>query len=566
MKPITRLEKLLATAAGEYEGTLPPPETREEIYLLNIIEKINSRGMTPQEIDTAIAEYLNTHDADIVTETELKQELGNYVHKDGNKVLADINYSAAEQAKVTAAYDARHTHDNKAVIDGITAASVQAWNAARANVNADWNANSGDAQILNKPNLSGFITRLTSDLEYYYTKTQTYTQAEVNALVSAIPKFKIEVVQTLPTSNISAATVYLLPDTNADSLNLYTEYIYVNNGWEMLGTQTVDLSGYVTTADLNTALTSAMAAKADASHTHAPSDITGLAEALAGKQAALTFDSTPTEGSANPVTSGGIYNALISPSAFSHNCLFRGKNLGAVSVDSIDEFIASHGIATGAFTDIYVGDYFTIDQPEHLYDGMVFRVAGFNLYMHTGAPELTANSIILVPDYQLTTAAMNSGNTTSGGYGGSNMFTTIIASINQNLFEIFGTHLLKYKDLLSKAMSTDGKSKAIPTSSGVASNGGWADVYANLMSGYHLWGEASGASSLYDYGIPVGQFPLFRYEPKYIINRSTSGSRNWYWLKDITTSTYFACCSSSGLSDYYSASSTGGVRPFFLIG
>lgn len=310
MKPITRLEKLLATAAGEYEGTLPPPETREEIYLLNIIEKINSRGMTPQEIDTAIAEYLNTHDADIVTETELKQELGNYVHKDGNKVLADINYSAAEQAKVTAAYDARHTHDNKAVIDGITAASVQAWNAAQANVNADWNANSGDAQILNKPNLSGFITRLTSDLEYYYTKTQTYTQAEVNALVSAIPKFKIEVVQTLPTSNISAATVYLLPDTNADSLNLYTEYIYVNNGWEMLGTQTVDLSGYVTTADLNTALTSAMAAKADASHTHAPSDITGLAEALAGKQAALTFDGTPTEGSNNPVTSGGVYEAI----------------------------------------------------------------------------------------------------------------------------------------------------------------------------------------------------------------------------------------------------------------
>ena len=32
---------------------------------------------------------------------------------------------------------------------------------------------------------------------------------------------------------------------------------------------------------------------------------------IAGKQAILTFDTTPTLGSANPVTSGGIYNALL---------------------------------------------------------------------------------------------------------------------------------------------------------------------------------------------------------------------------------------------------------------
>lgn len=29
-----------------------------------------------------------------------------------------------------------------------------------------------------------------------------------------------------------------------------------------------------------------------------------------GKQAALTFDSSPTSGSTNPVTSGGIYTAI----------------------------------------------------------------------------------------------------------------------------------------------------------------------------------------------------------------------------------------------------------------
>ena len=35
-----------------------------------------------------------------------------------------------------------------------------------------------------------------------------------------------------------------------------------------------------------------------------------LDTAIAGKQATLTFDSTPTSGSSNPVTSGGIYSAI----------------------------------------------------------------------------------------------------------------------------------------------------------------------------------------------------------------------------------------------------------------
>lgn len=37
---------------------------------------------------------------------------------------------------------------------------------------------------------------------------------------------------------------------------------------------------------------------------------TQLNSGLAGKQNTLTFDSTPTEGSTNPVTSGGIYSAF----------------------------------------------------------------------------------------------------------------------------------------------------------------------------------------------------------------------------------------------------------------
>ena len=93
-----------------------------------------------------------------------------------------------------------------------------------------------------------------SDLANYYTKSQTYTQAEVNALVSAIPKFAIEVVQTLPTTGISDTTVYLVPSSSGETQNLYDEYIHVSNKWEKLGTQTVDLTGYATEAWVTTQL------------------------------------------------------------------------------------------------------------------------------------------------------------------------------------------------------------------------------------------------------------------------------------------------------------------------
>ena len=94
------------------------------------------------------------------------------------------------------------------------------------------------------------FVRAVNDLANYYLKSETYTKTEVNQLIGAIPKFKIEVVNQLPTADISTATVYLVR-TGAESQNLYTEYIYVNNAWEKLGTQTVDLTGYATQTWVN---------------------------------------------------------------------------------------------------------------------------------------------------------------------------------------------------------------------------------------------------------------------------------------------------------------------------
>lgn len=101
-------------------------------------------------------------------------------------------------------------------------------------------------------NDSGFITKSVSDLVNYYTKSETLTKGEISALISAIPKFTISVVTSLPTASISSTTVYLVKSgTGSD---LYTEYIYVNGAWEILGSQRVDLTGYATETWVNSKL------------------------------------------------------------------------------------------------------------------------------------------------------------------------------------------------------------------------------------------------------------------------------------------------------------------------
>lgn len=75
-----------------------------------------------------------------------------------------------------------------------------------------------------------------------------YTSAQMDQKLSAIPKFAIAVVDSLPTSDISTTTVYLM-SSGSENQNLYTEYIYVNGKWEKLGEQKVDLTDYVTKAN-----------------------------------------------------------------------------------------------------------------------------------------------------------------------------------------------------------------------------------------------------------------------------------------------------------------------------
>ena len=90
----------------------------------------------------------------------------------------------------------------------------------------------------------------TSDLN---TTSKKITGAinELKQLISLIPQFSIEVVEELPTEDISDTTIYLVPAEDPEVGNYYEEYIYVNNTWELVGTTAVDLSAYYTKLEVD---------------------------------------------------------------------------------------------------------------------------------------------------------------------------------------------------------------------------------------------------------------------------------------------------------------------------
>lgn len=89
------------------------------------------------------------------------------------------------------------------------------------------------------------------NLTNFYNKSQTYNKTEVRALVDAISTMTIEVVNSLPTQDISTTTIYFLKQSGT---NVYDQYVYVNNAWVKIGDTQIDLSGYMTTADFNIAI------------------------------------------------------------------------------------------------------------------------------------------------------------------------------------------------------------------------------------------------------------------------------------------------------------------------
>ena len=112
-----------------------------------------------------------------------------------------------------------------------------------------------------------FITVSVNNLVNYYLKGETYTKEEVQTLINAVKQFAYESVQTLPTASAETMNkIYLVPSTNPKTQNVKDEFITVvtvdqgmtTYSWEQIGTTTIDLSNYYTTAQTDAVITNAL--------------------------------------------------------------------------------------------------------------------------------------------------------------------------------------------------------------------------------------------------------------------------------------------------------------------
>ena len=126
----------------------------------------------------------------------------------------------------------------------------------------------------NMPEIPSDVSAFNNDVGYLTTETDptvpqwakaqnkpTYTASEVgatttsdvNSLIASalgnVHSFDVEIVQSLPSQNIKTHTIYFVPKTG-ETNDVYDEYIYINNNWEMIGNTQIDLSNYATKSEI----------------------------------------------------------------------------------------------------------------------------------------------------------------------------------------------------------------------------------------------------------------------------------------------------------------------------
>ena len=239
------------------------------------------------------------------------------------------------------------------------------------------------------------------------------------------------------------------------------------------------------------------------------------------------------------------------------------------------------------FEDIYAGDFFQMSRAitcKDSYDGTQgtswVTIAEIDGLMYQGNPQyITAHHVVMVPGKGISTSepnhfgrhAMNDSNTTANGYAGSKMHTEIIgpvtstgstasgATINEQLYAEFGSHLQTTGELLSVAMDPNAINR-FGNAGGASSSWNWQSCQAVLLSEIEVYGSEVWSSSGYDTGTAKKQFAAFKH-PLIQNNRLS-----WYWLKNVASAADFCYVNDYGGADSGGAGSVNVyVRPRFVL-
>jgi len=295
----------------------------------------------------------------------------------------------------------------------------------------------------------------------------------------------------------------------------------------------------------------------------------------------------PAKESKSPIESGGVWSVI---HAISHNIpRITPKDITAYITDGSfwERLAGTNGYAL--FEDIYVGDYFKMSRAISAYErtgqyqttgSQYVTIAGLDTMMNNGDQGSGVNyhHAVMVAGQgfggtqHFGRSRMNATNTTEGGYKASEMNTLVLgevtstgstaadATINQQLYAEFGSHLKTTRELVANAINATGYNR-FGSATGCASGWEWISAQAILMSEIEAYGSIAWSSAGYDTGNANRQLPLFAFSKQAQNNRSA-----YWWLKDIASAAYFCDARDGGYAACRLASfASSCVRPRFII-
>ena len=264
-----------------------------------------------------------------------------------------------------------------------------------------------------------------------------------------------------------------------------------------------------------------------------------------------------------------------------HNGLYRGAllydaiNNQAGVFDSIESI--HNAIAGNDFSNIYIGDYidikisgsYTVSSAVSFNESVRMVVAAIDYYWRRGDVELLSHHVVLIPENAfVNSAVMNSTSTTSGGYVGSVMHSTILPAYATAINSALGGHLLTFRSYLTNQTNSSGACAGYVPWTGCASGGSWTSCNIRLLSEPMAYGGTAFSSSGFDVENGTQILPYFALRPDKLVcgNGYNATNRCFWWLSAVANSSGFCGVSTSGGAHYGGAGNSLGVRPLVLFG
>lgn len=267
----------------------------------NKIDSVKVNGTPVEAVNKVVDITVPTDNADLANGAGYAKTTdveSTYQKKEAGKVLSSNDFTDAYRTKVDENATARHSHANKAVLDGITNIKVSTWDSHQTNVIEVVKVNGtaldidadkavdvvvptkvseltndsnfidatatvakatadGDGNVFGttyakiaSPALTGTPTAPTASVGDNSTKiaTTAFVVKAVTDAVGEITGISFDIVESLPETG-ETGVIYLMAHAHGSG-DSYDEYIWLGTAYEKIGNTDIDLSDYVKAADI----------------------------------------------------------------------------------------------------------------------------------------------------------------------------------------------------------------------------------------------------------------------------------------------------------------------------